>query len=126
VREIVQSHFTLTARHRGDRTAETYTINAGPATVGFIASLSEPFCDNCSRMRLTADGNIRPCLFSDYELSVAELLRGGASDEELLQAIRTAVSNKPRGNQYVEAPFGTVREDDRPASSGPFIRTVGG
>jgi cyclic pyranopterin phosphate synthase len=77
-------------------------------------------------MRLTADGNIRPCLFSDYEYPVGDLLRGDAGDEEILDAVRKAIANKPRGNQYVESPFGTVPEDERPASGGPFIRTVGG
>jgi len=126
VRDIVSSQFKLEAQYRGDKTAETYTIGAGPAKVGFIASLSEPFCDSCSRMRLTADGNIRPCLFSDFEVSVGDLLRNGASDEQLLAAIRTAVANKPRGNQYVEEPFGTGEEEGRRVPSGPFIRTVGG
>jgi len=126
VREIVRAHFRLEPQGRGDKTAETYGIDAGPGTVGFIASLSEPFCDSCSRMRLTADGKIRPCLFSDYEMPVGELLRGGASDEELLGVVRTAVANKPRGNQFVDAPFGTRRKDDGQVLGGPFIRTVGG
>jgi cyclic pyranopterin phosphate synthase len=126
VRAVVGSHFRLRPQDRGDNTAETYRLGGGSGKVGFIASLSEPFCDSCSRMRLTADGKIRPCLFSDYELSVRDLLRRGAGDEELLAAIRTAVANKPRGNQFVEAPFGREREDGRRVSSGPFIRTVGG
>jgi cyclic pyranopterin phosphate synthase len=126
VRDLVRAHFRLEPQYRGDKTAETYRMSARPGKVGFIASLSEPFCDSCSRMRLTADGKIRPCLFSDYEVSVGDLLRSGADDEELLAAIRTAVANKPRGNQFVEAPFGTGREDGGQVSSGPFIRTVGG
>ena len=126
VRDIVRLHFRLEPQQRGDKTAETYRINAGPGTVGFIASLSEPFCDSCSRMRLTADGNIRPCLFSDYEVPVGALLRAGAGDAELLAAIRMAVANKPRGNQFVDAPFGRAREDDGKLPRGPFIRTVGG
>ena len=126
VRELVGSHFELNPQYRGDRTAETLTTGAGPAKVGFIASLSEPFCDSCSRMRLTADGNIRPCLFSDYEMPVGDLLRNGASDEQLLEAIRTAVANKPRGNQYADDPFRNGEEEGRRVPGGPFIRTVGG
>jgi cyclic pyranopterin phosphate synthase len=126
VRDIVRAHFQLEPQHRGNRTAETFTIDGGPGRVGFIASLSEPFCSDCSRMRLTADGKIRPCLFSDYEVSVGGLLGNGAGDEEILAAIKTAVANKPQGNQFLEAPFESGREDATRVPGGPFIRTVGG
>jgi cyclic pyranopterin phosphate synthase len=126
VRDVVRSQFELEAQHRGNRTAETYTIDGGPGKVGFIASLSEPFCADCSRMRLTADGKIRPCLFSDYEVSVGDLLNDGATDAEILAAIRTAVANKPRGNEFMGAPFESGRQNGRRVSNGPFIRTVGG
>jgi molybdenum cofactor biosynthesis protein A len=126
VRDIVRAHFPLEPQYRGNRTAETYEISEGPGKVGFIASLSEPFCETCSRMRLTADGRIRPCLFSDYEVSIGELLANGAGDDEVLAAIRTAVANKPKGNQFVDNPFGAEEEDGTRVSGGPFIRTVGG
>jgi cyclic pyranopterin phosphate synthase len=125
IREIVGQKFDLEPIPRGDRTAESYTIRGGRGRVGFIASLSEPFCENCSRMRLTADGKIRPCLFSDYEHPVGHLLKNGARDEEVLAAVRHAVANKPAGNQFLEKPF---EKDDtsRDVTIGPFIRTVGG
>ncbi len=126
VRDTVRERFELHPQHRGDKTAETWRIGNGPGRVGFIASLSEPFCDSCSRMRLTADGKIRPCLFSDYEMPVGDLLRNGAGDEEVIAAIRTAVANKPRGNQFVEKPFAGTEEDGRRVANGPYIRTVGG
>lgn len=126
VRDIVRRHFELEPRRRGDRTAETFSIAGGRGRVGFIASLSEPFCDTCSRIRLTADGNVRPCLFSDYEVPVGRLLANGASDDAVLEAVRTAVANKPRGNQFVDEPFGMDEEGTRRFAAGPHIRTVGG
>jgi cyclic pyranopterin phosphate synthase len=126
VRDVVRRQFELEPRPRGDRTAETFTIAGGRGRVGFIASLSEPFCDTCSRMRLTADGNVRPCLFSDYEVPVGRLLANGATDEAVLEAVRTAVANKPRGNQFVDEPFSEDGTGERRIAGGPFIRTVGG
>jgi len=127
VRDIVARDFPMTETGpRGDRTAQTFTIDGGRGKVGFIASLSEPFCDSCSRMRLTADGNIRPCLFSDYEVPVAHLLANGAGDDEVLAAIQTAVANKPRGNEFAEKPFAGEQDEGRRVTNGPFIRTVGG
>jgi cyclic pyranopterin phosphate synthase len=74
--------------------AETYAINGGPATVGVIASVTQPFCADCDRVRLTADGQIRNCLFSTTETDLRAPLRGGASDEELAQVWREAVYGK--------------------------------
>jgi cyclic pyranopterin phosphate synthase len=127
VRDVVGRHFEVTEHEsRGDKTAQTFSIDGGRGSVGFIASLSEPFCDSCSRMRLTADGNIRPCLFSDYELPLGHLLKNGASDDEVLDAVREAVANKPRGNQFVEKPFSAEAGEANRVSNGPYIRTVGG
>jgi GTP 3',8-cyclase len=67
IRERLARRFVLTAmpsRERGSAPAERYLVNGGPATVGIIASVSEPFCSACDRTRLTADGQVRNCLFS--------------------------------------------------------------
>jgi cyclic pyranopterin phosphate synthase len=126
VREIVRRHFDLEPRPRGDRTAETFAVAGGRGRVGFIASLSEPFCQKCSRMRLTADGKIRPCLFSEYEVPVGHLLANGGSDEAVIDAVRTAVLNKPKGNPFVDEPYREDAAGQRQVTSGPFIRIVGG
>ncbi len=125
IRSIVQNKFDLQPLHRGDKTAESFSITGGRGRVGFIASLSEPFCEKCSRIRLTADGKIRPCLFSDYEHPVGALLKNGATDDDVLGAVRHAVTNKPAGNQFLDKPFNKNFSDDDVAK-GPFIRTVGG
>lgn len=68
------------------------------ARVGFITSMSEHFCDTCNRMRLTAEGGLRPCLHQDAEVDVRQVLRSGGSDEELVVAFRQAASLKWAGH----------------------------
>ena len=126
VREMVAQRYQLEELPRGDRTAQSFTIAGGQGKVGFIASLSEPFCETCSRIRITADGKIRPCLFSDFEVSLLDVLRGGATDDELLDVIRRAVANKPKGNQFVDEPFRPGEESGSRVTGGPLIRSVGG
>jgi GTP 3',8-cyclase len=75
-------------------TARRYTFNDGIGEVGFINPVSEPFCATCDRIRLTADGQLRTCLFATVETDLRALLRSNASDEDLAQAIRHAVWNK--------------------------------
>lgn len=70
-------------------------------TVGFISAMSNHFCANCNRLRLTADGNVRPCLFSDAEYSVREAVRRG-DDMQVLSIWRDAVAHKPQEHAIIE------------------------
>ncbi|HHW19244.1 MAG TPA: GTP 3',8-cyclase MoaA [Firmicutes bacterium] len=70
--------------------AESFKIKGGEGTVGFIAALSRPFCTECNRLRLTADGKIRPCLASDLEIDVKGILRSGQTDEEIRRLVEDA------------------------------------
>ena len=90
---------------RGSAPAAKWYINGGPATVGIIASVTHPFCGDCDRLRLTADGQIRNCLFSDEETDLRLLLRSGASDEEILERLETAVKAKEPGHLIGKAGF---------------------
>ncbi|GAA4244000.1 GTP 3',8-cyclase MoaA [Dactylosporangium darangshiense] len=89
---------------RGGAPAETWVVegHAGvggrPAKVGVIASVSSPFCGACDRTRLTADGAIRSCLFSQEEIDLRGALRSGATDEELADLWRKAMWAKPAGH----------------------------
>jgi len=126
VRDVVRRRYELDEQARGDRTAQTFAI-AGGGRVGFIGSLSEPFCNACSRVRISADGRIRPCLFAPYEVPLRELMRGGASDDAIMDAIETAVSNKSRGSQFADTPFHESSPQSQAVSGGqPLIRRVGG
>jgi cyclic pyranopterin phosphate synthase len=72
------------------------------ARVGFITSVSEHFCDSCNRMRLTAEGSLRPCLHQDAEVDVRSLLRGGGSDEQVAEAFRRAAALKWEGHRMTQ------------------------
>jgi cyclic pyranopterin phosphate synthase len=82
-----------------------YRWRDGKGSVGFIASVSKPFCLNCNRIRLTADGHLRYCLFAIEETDVKRLLRGGATDEEIAGAIRSTVQGKWLGHQINSQQF---------------------
>lgn len=79
--------------------ATEFRYKDGGGTVGFIASVSKPFCLNCNRIRLTADGKLRYCLFAIEEMDVKELLRSGAPDEAIEARIRENVHAKWLGHQ---------------------------
>lgn len=77
------SRWTLSAvAGRGGAPAERWLLNGGPVTVGVIASVTAPFCGACDRLRLTADGQLRNCLFSTDEFDLLPVLRGGTSDSD--------------------------------------------
>ncbi len=79
--------------------ATEYRFLDGVGRVGFIASISRPFCLNCNRIRLTSDGKLRYCLFAHDETDVKDLLRAGASDEAIEQVIRSTVRAKWIGHE---------------------------
>ncbi|GAA1907533.1 GTP 3',8-cyclase MoaA [Lapillicoccus jejuensis] len=117
LRERLSERYTLTPlpdRERGSAPAERFLVDGGPATVGIIASVSEPFCGSCDRTRLTADGQVRNCLFSHRETDLRGPLRDGASDEELAGLIRGEMWRKARGHGIGEPDF---VQPDRPMSS---------
>jgi cyclic pyranopterin phosphate synthase len=74
--------------------ATVYEFIDGAGRIGVVATVTQPFCGTCNRLRLTADGAVRNCLFSDKELSVRELLRAGAGDDEIALMLRRAVWGK--------------------------------
>ncbi|XP_060045731.1 molybdenum cofactor biosynthesis protein 1 isoform X3 [Erinaceus europaeus] len=77
-------------------TAKAFKIPGFQGQVSFITSMSEHFCGTCNRLRITADGNLKVCLFGNSEVSLRDHLRAGASEEELLRIIRAAVGRKKR------------------------------
>ncbi|KAM4625385.1 molybdenum cofactor biosynthesis protein 1 isoform 1-T1 [Polymixia lowei] len=77
-------------------TAKTFKVPGFKGQVGFITSMSDHFCGSCNRLRITADGNLKVCLFGNSEVSLRDVLRSGAPDEELLQIIGAAVGRKKK------------------------------
>lgn len=83
---------------RGGAPAETFKIDGGPHSVGVIASVTAPFCGNCDRLRLTADGQLRNCLFSRTEYDLKPILRGGGTDREIEAMLRDCLWHKLPGH----------------------------
>ncbi|MBU2697306.1 GTP 3',8-cyclase MoaA [Nocardioides sp. WV_118_6] len=110
------SRFTLAPAHepRGSAPAELFLVDGGPATVGVIASVTRPFCGDCDRVRLTADGQVRNCLFARSESDLRTALRAGASDAELAERWRTAMWGKAAGHGIDDPAF---LQPDRPMSA---------
>jgi cyclic pyranopterin phosphate synthase len=111
------SEFLLTPddpNQRGSAPAEAFLVNGGPARVGVIASVTRPFCGNCDRVRLTADGQIRNCLFARTESDLRAPLRAGASDAELADQWQRAVAVKLPGHGINDPSF---LQPDRPMSA---------
>ena len=84
----------------GDGPAVYYTAPGWQGSVGFIAAVHGKFCASCNRVRLTSQGFLRPCLASEAGCDLKTLLRSGASDEELLSAIRTTIWEKPQEHHF--------------------------
>ncbi|MBS3733282.1 MAG: GTP 3',8-cyclase MoaA [Desulfobacterales bacterium] len=84
------------SREANDGPARRYRFSAAPGEIGFIAAVSQHFCEQCNRLRLTADGRLRPCLLSDQSLDIKTALRNGAADDTLAGIFLSAVASKPR------------------------------
>jgi len=92
--------------HQASETARKYRFADGaPGEIGLIAPVTQPFCGHCSRIRLTADGKLRTCLFSKEDHDLRSLLRENASDDDLAIYIRSAVSEKEEGHRINEPGF---------------------
>ncbi len=92
---------SLTAVNDGtlDGEAQLYTLDNAPGTIGFISSVTQPFCASCTRVRLTADGRLRLCLLREKELDLLTPIRNGATDAELTGVITEAIWWKPWGHK---------------------------
>ncbi|MHB1296607.1 MAG: GTP 3',8-cyclase MoaA [Anaerolineae bacterium] len=97
----------------GGGPADAYRLSGALGTLGFISPVSHHFCERCNRLRLTADGRLRPCLLENVEYDVKPLLRGGADEAALQEAIRTVVQAKPRGHHLEDgqAPRGRTMSE---------------
>ncbi|WP_104106536.1 GTP 3',8-cyclase MoaA [Nocardioides sp. 616] len=108
--------FTLTpaVEPRGSDPAELFLVDGGPGTVGVIASVTRPFCGDCDRVRLTADGQVRNCLFARQESDLRTAMRAGASDQELADRWIVAMRGKLAGHGIDDPSF---LQPDRPMSA---------
>ena len=106
IRQIIDAVHPLEELPREpSATARVFRFADGEGEIGFINPVSEPFCADCNRIRLTADGKLRTCLFSIHETDLRGPLRDGASDAELEQIIRDAVWRKELKHHVGEPGF---------------------
>ncbi len=98
IRKIIEEKYTLAPvdSEIGGGPASYFRLPWG-GLVGFIGAVSHHFCDRCNRLRLTADGRLKTCLFGGPEFDLKKALRGGASDEDIASLIKRAILSKPRG-----------------------------
>ncbi|MCW2814049.1 MAG: moaA [Nocardioides sp.] len=103
----LEAAFDLTPAEepRGSAPAELFTVDGGPGTVGVIASVTRPFCGDCDRVRLTADGQVRTCLFAREESDLRGALRAGASDADLAERWLVAMRGKAAGHGIDDPSF---------------------
>ena len=116
-RAAIEERFPLLACENDEvsSTARTFAFADGaPGRIGFIAPVSSPFCGACSRLRLTADGKVRPCLFSTTEWDLRSLMRSGATDEQLAHFLIDATWTKQPGHGIASPEF---RQPARPMSA---------
>ena len=116
---VLRRHFDLTpdSAPRGSAPAELWRVDGGPGvsgTVGIIASVSHAFCSACDRTRLTADGQVRNCLFAQQETDLRQLMRSGADDDAVEAAWRAAMWAKAAGHGINDPDF---VQPDRPMSA---------
>ncbi|MBU1428089.1 GTP 3',8-cyclase MoaA [bacterium] len=89
----------------GNGPAKYYQIKGGQGTIGFITALSQHFCETCNRIRLTSEGKLRPCLFSNKEVDIKEAIRNAKTDDKIIRSkiirnnIREAINIKPEGHK---------------------------
>jgi cyclic pyranopterin phosphate synthase len=117
IREVIEREFGTLEPFAGRRSAgpsSNYRIPGARGVIGFISPITKHFCATCRRLRLTADGKIRPCLLSDTEIDVKSPLRGGCDDRELERMLKLALAIKPE-RHYITA---------ADTSTGCFQRTM--
>jgi len=91
-----------------DGPVKRYKLENAKGEIGFISPVSNHFCENCNRIRLTAKGNLRPCLLSDYEIGIKKALRAKASDRQLTDIMIKAVRSKPAGHCISKDSLSTI------------------
>jgi cyclic pyranopterin phosphate synthase len=87
----------------GNGPARYYRLPGATGTVGFIGALTDHFCQTCNRLRLTADGRLRPCLMSEHEIDLQSLLSSGVGPDGIRRAIAEAILLKPERHHLAEA-----------------------
>jgi len=108
IKERLKNTFALKSVNgvKGNGPAEYYQIDGAQGLIGFISPISEHFCNQCNRLRLTADGKLRPCLERDLEIDIKTPLRNGQSDGQIKELLLSAIRLKPQKHQFTKERIG--------------------
>jgi cyclic pyranopterin phosphate synthase len=111
----IQQEFSIepATTHKGNGPARVFQISGGLGTFGMISPISHHFCQQCNRLRLTPDGKVRTCLFSDDEIDLKTMIRNGASDDQIREELQTAIQNKPKGH-HLQGRSSVIKKCIRP------------
>jgi cyclic pyranopterin phosphate synthase len=108
--ETSLGRLTAAPGHNGHDPSRPYRLEGAAGQLGFISSVTEPFCAGCTRLRLTADGRLRLCLLRDDEVDLLSALRAGAGFAELREIMAAAAFRKPWGHGLEEHEYALSRE----------------
>ncbi len=103
--ELISAHYAIEPLERGSAPAARWRYTDGGGEVGVIATVTEAFCESCDRIRLTAEGAFHNCLFAVKNYDMRAMLRGGATDDEIADALKGAVHDKWAGHQIGQVHF---------------------
>lgn len=111
--DIIQERWPAFSRHEEDdsETAKLWRVPGFKGSVGFISSMSEHFCAGCNRIRITADGKLKVCLFGANEVNLRDMMRGGINDERLLDTVQSALARKAAKHAGMDV---LAKSDNRP------------
>ncbi|NSW82351.1 MAG: GTP 3',8-cyclase MoaA [Syntrophothermus sp.] len=109
IQEMIKREYRLSPwkLSRGNGPAKSYRLEGGQGSIGFISPMSNHFCHECNRLRLTADGKLRGCLYDRTEIDLKQVLRQGGSDEEILQLFIKAINLKPNEHKMGQTSWGS-------------------
>lgn len=109
IQQMIEEHYHLQRIEKEEGgtqgPADLFRIEGAQGVIGFINAISNHFCSSCNRLRLTADGKLRPCLFSETEIDTRNVLRTGGSDDDLRALLHAALSAKPKKHGLFEPAF---------------------
>ena len=103
IKKVIEKHYgrlTPYSEKRGNGPSVHYSLEGFKGKIGFISAVSHKFCDQCNRVRLTADGHLKTCLQFEAGIDLMPCLRGDKSDEELLQTLMQGIANKPKSHKF--------------------------
>ncbi len=109
IKELIEREYCISPwkLSRGNGPAKSYRLEGGQGSIGFISPMSNHFCHECNRLRLTADGKLRACLYDRTEIDLKQVLRQGGSDEQILQLFIKAINLKPGEHKMGQDSWGS-------------------